>query len=105
MSFKITFPFVTYDCPCCEQSYKVQTVIVNNAMTEEGNPIELPGGRVWVDIVEYHETPEGERLVLCSTCNKPCCPRCVCIFGEGLVVCTRCTTCRNCNHSGESYGG
>jgi hypothetical protein len=78
----------SYECPCCGQGYEARITVA-----------------VGVGTHKSAHTPQGELMEMCSICHEPCCPRCVCIFGEGRLVCTRCTTNRNCVHDGSSMGG
>lgn len=93
------------DCSCCGQKYEAQITVSEEYEDADGKITYLPGGLVWADTVKHAKTPEGEPLEMCSRCNEPCCPRCVFVFGEGVIYCTRCTSNRTCDHSGQSYGG
>lgn len=95
----------TYDCPCCKEQYTVRIEVREEYEDEQGEIMLLPGGLVWKHKVEHYRTAAGELMDKCSICGAPCCPRCVRIFGEGRIVCTRCTTNRGCAHDGSDYGG
>lgn len=48
---------------------------------------------------DYIVTPEDHKSFdVCSVCEKPCCPDCESIAGEGVLVCTRCTSFSSCTH-------
>lgn len=93
-----------YDCPCCGEQYTAHSEVSSEYEDAHGNITELPGGLVWADEVTHFKTTAGKLLEKCSVCGLPCCPRCVSVFGEGRIVCTRCTSNRNCVHDGTPYG-
>ncbi|GEM_PF-6399122 len=86
-----------FDCPCCgkkitfiSQSYYGR--IRHVSVTESLIPL----------IHEKARTSEdGVGLEICGSCNQPCCPSCDNLAGEGLIVCTRCTTYPDCGHKSE----
>lgn len=98
-------PTRTYDCPCCNTQYTARVEVSEQYEDERGEIMELPGGLVWKHEVEHYKATDGAPMDECSNCRAPCCPRCVRIFGEGRIVCTRCTTNRGCAHDGSDYGG
>lgn len=86
----------TYNCPCCGERYK--TLVVGHYDFDHpqqvGNDaIEFPR------IVERATIADGTQLAICDRCHQPCCPRCEHVAGEGMIVCTRCTTFPGCAHS------
>lgn len=91
------------DCPCCGEKYEALITVSEEYEDERGDTTYLPGGLVWADTVRRAETPQGEPLEMCSRCHEPCCPRCECIFGEGVLACTRCTRSFTCVHDGRSH--
>ena len=86
----------TLVCPCCTMSY---TVAIEGSLDVRRQIVVDPMTIIIPRSIERATLVGGSQsLDVCSTCNLPCCPRCESICGEGLIVCTRCTTYPDCTH-------
>lgn len=71
-----------FSCPCCGKDYRAK---ITAQYDKDKTATAFYESEVFFN--------------RCQRCHKLCCPRCEYVAGEGMIVCTRCTTFADCKHN------